>query len=235
MKFSIIIPALNEAKIIERTVKRLLQQTVKRSDYEIVVVDNRSTDGTAQLARAAGADIVISEKLQGTNFARQRGVEVSHGEIVAFLDADCVPAATWLERIEYNLRKHNVAGVSGPYDYGFTGLNRIVSTLITDWFMPYMADILYLLFGRKAGVMIGGNFAAWRSAINKIGGLPPLSFWGDDAATAMLLSRHVGKVVFDPELTVKSSPRRFDKEGLFRLQAKYTRAYFKIYFSKDYE
>ncbi len=235
MKFSIIIPALNEAKGIEQTVKRLFKQTVKRSDYEIVVVDNRSTDGTARIARAAGADIVISEKLQGTNFARQRGVEVSHGDIIAFLDADCQPTSTWLERIEYNLKQKGVVGVSGPYNYGFTGLKKITSAFITDWLMPYMGDILYLIFGRKAGVMIGGNFAAWRWAIKKIGGLPPLAFWGDDAATAMLLSRKVGRVVFDPELTVKSSPRRFDREGLFHLQAKYTRAYFKIYFSKDYE
>lgn len=235
MKFSVVIPALNEAKQIQRTIKFVSEQSISRKDYEIVVVDSKSTDATAKLAREAGADIVISEKLKGTNFARQRGVEVSHGEIVAFLDADCHPGKDWLARIEYNLRHPGVAAVSGPYDYGFTGLNKFFANIFNNILLPLLPDVLYLLFGRKAGIMIGGNFGAWRSAINKIGGLPPLAFWGDDGATAMLFSRRVGKVVFDTKLIVKSSPRRFKKEGMLKLQAKYSKAYFNVYFSKDYE
>jgi len=235
MKFSVVIPALNEAKGIQKTIKILSEQSIRRNNYEIVVVDSNSSDGTAKLAREAGADIVISEKLKGTNFARQRGVEISHGHIVAFLDADCHPGKDWLARIEYNLQKTGVAAVSGPYDYGFTGMKKFFANLFTNVIFPLLPDILYLLFGRKAGVMIGGNFAAWRTAINKIGGLPPLAFWGDDGATAMLFSRHVGKVVFDTKLIVKSSPRRFEKEGMFKLQKKYSQAYLKVYFSKDYE
>lgn len=235
MKFSVVIPALNEAKRIQKTIRILSNQSVGRRNYEIVVVDNKSTDATINLAKEAGADIVISEKLKGTNFARQRGVEISNGEIIAFLDADCEPGKDWLARIEYDLHHPGVAAVSGPYDYGFTGLKKFFANLFTNVLFPLLPDILYLLFGRKAGVMIGGNFAAWRSAINKIGGLPPLAFWGDDGATAMLFSRRVGKVVFDTKLIVKSSPRRFEKEGMLKLQAKYSKAYFKVYFSKDYE
>jgi hypothetical protein len=111
---------------------------------------------------------------------------------------------------------------------------------LAAWFfnvllLPRLGTLVYFIFGRKMGIMIFGNSAIWRSAIKKIGGLPPLAFWGDDSATAALLSRRVGKVVFDPHLIVKSSPRRFDKEGLFKLQKKYAQAFFKVYFSKDYE
>jgi glycosyltransferase involved in cell wall biosynthesis len=235
MRFSVVIPALNEAKRIQRVIKILSDQSVGRKNYEIVVIDSKSPDGTAKLAREAGADIVVSEKLKGTNFARQRGVEVSHGTIVAFLDADCEPRKDWLARIEYNLQQPGVAAVSGPYDYGFKGLKRFFANAFTNVLFPSLPDILFLIFGRKAGVMIGGNFAAWRTSIEKIGGLPPLAFWGDDGATAMLFSRHVGKVVFDTRLVVDSSPRRFEKEGMFKLQKKYSQAYFKVYFSKDYE
>lgn len=235
MKFSVVIPAFNEAKRIQHTIKILSQQTVGRKNFEIVVVDNKSLDGTARLAKAAGADIVISEKLKGTNFARQKGVEVSHGTIVAFLDADCEPRKDWLQRIEYNLRQPGVAAVSGPYDYGFTGLTRFSANLFTNVFFPLLPHILFLIFGRRAGVMIGGNFAAYRTSIEKIGGLPRLAFWGDDAAAAMLFSRHVGRVVFDTKLIVDSSPRRFEKEGMFKLQKKYSQAYLNVYFSKDYE
>ncbi len=235
MKFSIVIPALNEAKNIKRGIKALQHQNIPRSDYEIIIVDNRSTDGTTRIAKQAGADIVISEKLQGTNFARQRGVMVSKGKIVAFLDADCVPGRDWLQRIEKNLRQNGVAAVSGPYDYGFTGFSALAAFFFNSILFPRLAHIMYFIFGRKTGIMIFGNSAIWRSAINTIGGLPPLAFWGDDTATATLLSRRVGKVIFDPNLIVKSSPRRFEKEGLVRLQTKYTRAFLKVYFSKDYE
>lgn len=235
MKFSIVIPALNEAKVIKRTIQHILRLSTPREDYEIIVVDNRSTDGTARIAKAAGADIVLSEKVAGTNFARQRGVEVSHGKIIAFLDADCQPPKNWLQVIERNLTVPGVVAVSGPYNYHFKGLKQLGARFFTDWIMPHVAGTLHVLFGRKAGVMIGGNFAAWRWAIDQIGGLPPLKFWGDDSATAMLFSRHVGRVVFDPALTVSSSSRRFDKEGYFTLQLKYTRAYFNIYFSEKYE
>jgi glycosyltransferase involved in cell wall biosynthesis len=149
MKFSVVIPALNEAKQIQRTIKFVSEQSISRKDYEIVVVDSKSTDATAKLAREAGADIVISEKLKGTNFARQRGVEVSHGEIVAFLDADCHPGKDWLARIEYNLRHPGVAAVSGPYDYGFTGLNKFFAHIFNNILFPLLPDVLYLLFGRK--------------------------------------------------------------------------------------
>ena len=235
MKISIVIPALNEAKNIKRGIKALQHQTIPREQYEIVVIDNLSKDGTPKIARQAGADIVVSQHLKGTNFARQKGVDVSSGKIVAFLDADCVPGPDWLEKIEANLRQPGVAGVSGPYDYGFTGLNAVGAWFFNVFLLPRLGSLVYFIFGRKMGVMIFGNSAAWRSAIKKIGGLPPLAFWGDDSATAALLSRRVGKVVFDPHLIIKSSPRRFDKEGLFKLQKKYAQAFFKVYFSKDYE
>lgn len=234
MKFSIVIPAYNEAKVIKKTVMSLSKQTVGRKNFEIIVIDNKSADGTSRIAREAGADIVVSQSLKGTNFARQKGVEVSSGKIVAFLDADCQPSNNWLERIEYNLRQPGVVAVSGPYDYGFIGIKKLVTNIFSKILFPLLPSVLFLIFGHKAGLMIFGNSAICRSAIDKIGGLPPLAFWGDDAATAMLLSRRVGKVVFDTKLIVKSSPRRFDKDGMFKLQKKYSEAYFKIYFSKDY-
>ncbi len=233
MKFSIIIPALNEAESIGPSIAAILRQTVARRDFEIVVVDGNSTDNTVAVARAAGADIVISEKSNGPNFSRQRGVEISHGDIIVFLDADSEPRPDWLERIGSVLARPGVAAVSGPYDYGFKGLARIIDQFQLK-LLPFLPTLLHLIFRRKAGVLIGGNFAAYRKGIEAIGGLPPLKFFGDDAAAAMLLSRRVGKVVFDPSIVVKSSPRRFERDGVLNLQLKYIKAYFGVYFSKEY-
>lgn len=231
MKFSIIIPALNEEKYIADSVKALLAQSVPRKDFEIIVVDNGSKDATKQIAKKAGADKVIVEKNKGTNIARQRGVEESAGKILAFLDADCIPPPHWLQTIEKLLKQEDVAAVSGPYNYGFKGLKLLLMKFYEYVLMVHLDTTFYILFGRRAGQIMGGNFAASRKTIEKIGGLPPLTFHGDDSATAMLIARNVGKVLFTKKLEVKSSARRFETHGLFRVTARYAYNYIKAFFS----
>lgn len=235
MKFSVIIPAYNEAQYIEPVIEVLKKQTVPRKDFEIIVVDNNSGDNTAEIAKKAGADKVVKEIKQGTNMARQRGAEESRGEILVFLDADTLPPPDWLEKIKKNLDRSGVAAVSGPYDYGFKGIKKIANKIYTNFLMPLTPKILYFFFRKKAGVILGGNFAMPRSTFRKIGKLPPLEFFGDEAAIAMLVSRNVGKVIFDPTLAVKSSPRRFQKYGLLSTISKYVYHYLKIYFSRAFD
>ncbi|MCL4437495.1 glycosyltransferase family 2 protein [Patescibacteria group bacterium] len=231
-KFSVIIPARNEADIIREAVLAAKNQDV--NSCEVIVVDNGSSDKTAEIAKEAGAKVVF-EKTEGTNFARQKGFEESKGKIVAFSDADCVPSSDWLSRIDKILHQTGAAAVSGPYDLGFKNpFIKAIDWLLWVVILPRLDKILPFLFGRKAGVIIGGNFAAPRETIEKIGGLPLLKFWGDDTATAMLISRRVGKVVFDPALRIKSSPRRYLTHGLFRVEGRYFWTYFKYYFS-DYD
>jgi glycosyltransferase involved in cell wall biosynthesis len=233
MKFSIIIPAFNEAPHIKRVIMAAKALNLPNGDTkEVIVVDNDSSDATSEIAKKAGADKVVLERKRGTNMARERGFRESRGEIVAYLDADCVPPKDWLIKIKQKLSKENVVAVSGPYDYEFRGLKKLMDKFYTKFVLPNISEVLYFLFGKKAGVIIGGNFAVKRSALEAIGGLPPLSFYGDDATTAMLLSRQAGKVVFDPNLLVKSSSRRFEKYGLLPVTLIYAFHYFKVYFKK---
>lgn len=234
LKFSIIIPAYNEEEVLAKTLGSLRRLGTPKKDYEVIVVDNNSKDRTAEIAKASKADKVVFESEPGTNFAREAGRRAARGEIMVFLDADTTPPMDWLSRIEEDLSLPGVVAVSGPYDYGFRGLMRFIDGIYSKYFLSIVPGILRILFWRKAGVIIGGNFAAWGWALEKIGGLPPLKFYGDDVAIAMLLSRRVGKVHFDSELRVKSSPRRFEKEGLLKTNFNYVSTYLKIYFSKEY-
>jgi glycosyltransferase involved in cell wall biosynthesis len=231
-KFSVVIPALNEEKLIDKAITSLQKQSIDRNLFEIIVVDNGSTDNTFSLAQKAGADKVVIETKMGTNIARQRGVLESMGEIVAFLDADSEAPSDWLSRIESYLSS-DVVMISGPYDYNFSGITKFFDYIYTGIIIPVLPSVLYGIFRKKAGVIIEGNFAVWREAINKIGGLPPLVFYGDGAATAMLISRHVGKVKFEPTLKVKTDSRRF-QNGTLKQVLKYASAYLKMYFSKEY-
>jgi glycosyltransferase involved in cell wall biosynthesis len=234
VKFSVIIPALNEEAYIAHAIQSLQTQTIPRDQYEIVVVDNNSDDRTSEIALKAGADSVVVEKNPGTNLARQRGVIESRGEIVVFLDADCVAPPLWLADIERLFQKNSYVVVSGPYVYDFKGMMRFVDWVYTHLFMPVVPKLLRVLFWRKAGIIQEGNFAIKRWALEKIGGLPPLPFYGDGAATAMLISRRVGKMLFTSRLTVKSSSRRLQKTGVSKQTIRYAIAYLKMYFSKEY-
>lgn len=229
-QFSVVIPALNEAGNIASCIEAVLGQTLPRTEYEIVAVDNGSSDGTAEAALKAGADNVVVETHRGTNFARQRGFEESTGDIVAFLDADCMPPSDWLERAGTRLSDPNVKAISGPCDFGFTGFPWLIDLIYARHFIPKLDRLLLFVFRKPAGALMGGNFAASRATLDAIGGFPPFAFHGDDSAVAMLISRRVGRVVFDGDFRVKSSPRRFQREGHLRLALTYAWYYLKNYF-----
>ena len=95
MKVSIVIPAHNEESCIEETLRCVLRQNYP--DFEVIVVDNNSQDRTAELARGMGVK-VVHEKNKGTQWARECGRLASTGEIIANLDADCLPETDWLQR-----------------------------------------------------------------------------------------------------------------------------------------
>jgi glycosyltransferase involved in cell wall biosynthesis len=83
MRVSVIIPALNEADCIGELVREALAQAVS----EVIVVDNGSTDGTAMVARQAGAR-VVSEPRRGYGYACSAGAEAADAEVLVFLDGD---------------------------------------------------------------------------------------------------------------------------------------------------
>jgi cellulose synthase/poly-beta-1,6-N-acetylglucosamine synthase-like glycosyltransferase len=92
----------------------LLQQTVERSGYEIIVVDDGSMDDTASIAQMAGVQ-VIRQSNRGPAAARNAGVRAARGDIVLFTDADCEPLPDWIERMTTPLADPRVVGVKGAY------------------------------------------------------------------------------------------------------------------------
>ncbi len=113
--YSIIVPAYNADDVIGKCVAALMAQSVARERYEIVVVDDGSSDATGAAARAAGADRVLRIQHGGPSAARNAGIEAAQGEIVLFTDADCEPAPTWLERMTAPFDDPEVMGAKGTY------------------------------------------------------------------------------------------------------------------------
>lgn len=116
INFSIIIPAYNAEATIGKCVAALQQQTVPADQYEIIVVDDGSRDGTKEAATAAGARVLQQAQNQGQAVGRNRGIREAKGEIICFTDADCVPQPDWLAEITTPLLADPaIAGSKGVY------------------------------------------------------------------------------------------------------------------------
>jgi glycosyltransferase involved in cell wall biosynthesis len=95
----VIIPTYNRLGLLKKTLQCLDQQTYPSNQYEVIVVDDGSEDGTESYLRRAAAQgklRYIRQENRGPAAARNRGVQAAQGEVVAFTDDDCLPDANWL-------------------------------------------------------------------------------------------------------------------------------------------
>lgn len=170
---SIIVPAFNEAKFIARQMRELRRHT-PGLDTQIIVVDNGSTDGTRELAREAGADLVL--QAGGTVGAnRNLGVRAATAPVLAFMDADVFPTEQWRERIaqvvaEVRANPDLLTGswVSVPDD---------CSWLERHWFLP-------LEHGANTH-MNSGHMIISRQLFDRVSGFDPKLRTGEDFDISM--------------------------------------------------
>lgn len=92
---SVVIPVYNGAATLEGCLRSLAHQSLPRDQFEVIVVDDGSSDESARIAAAAGAR-VLSQANAGAPAARNAGVSAARGTWIAFTDSDCVCARTWL-------------------------------------------------------------------------------------------------------------------------------------------
>jgi glycosyltransferase involved in cell wall biosynthesis len=100
-KISVIIPCLNEERVIGRCLEALVAQDFPKDAFEVIVVDNGSTDGTLEIVRSYLPALhltILSNAGAKIAGLRNLGAASATGEALAFLDSDCVPPATWLSR-----------------------------------------------------------------------------------------------------------------------------------------
>ena len=117
---SVVIPAHNEEIYLLSCLESIKNQDYA-GEYEVIVVDNASTDNTPQIARDWGAKVVY-EGRRSPACARQRGTQVAKGRIIAFIDADTQAPAHWLSTIVWRfLCEPETVVISGPYAYNDAG------------------------------------------------------------------------------------------------------------------
>ena len=232
MKLAFAIPAYNEEALIGKCVEAVLAE-VKRSgrDVEIVVVNNNSTDRTAEIAASYPGVRVIDETQKGLVSARDAGFNGTTAELVANIDADTMVPPGWLDIVFDEFEKDpQLVCLSGPYIYyDLTPWQRMIVsafyglTTLIYWLNRYVL--------RVGSVVQGGNFVLKRDAWVKAGGFNrEIKFYGEDTDVAVRLSK-VGNVKFTHRLKMMTSGRRLAEEGVFRTGLTYTLNFFWVTFA----
>jgi glycosyltransferase involved in cell wall biosynthesis len=201
-RFSVVVPDHNEAEVLGRTLGSLRAQDFP-GPIEVVVVDNNSTDGTGDLARAAGVRVEVEPSL-GVCADRQRGTDLATGQIVVSTDADTVHPPDWLSRIDTVFRDDpDLVAVAGPCRYEHP---------------PRWAAILTRLgFAAVAGVhaLTGrvGYVTATNVAFRREGfpGYDTELTQGGDEIDLLRRLRRQGRVAWDAGNAVCTSSRRLEQ------------------------
>jgi len=221
MKLSVIVPAYNEEAYIPYCLDSLGRYIGDDPRLlEVIVVDNASTDQTAEVAYRFPRVRVVYEPRKGVNHARQRGLNEAQGDLVAFLDADTGINEDWLGRVYKQFdQSGDLVGLSGPA-YFFD---------MSNWHNTAMKTYYNLIAQpthKTTGYMVlGSNFVAKKEVLKSIGGFDTsISFYGDDANVGRRLSQ-VGRIEFDKKFIVSTSGRRMLAEGPVRVSMRYAANY----------
>jgi glycosyltransferase involved in cell wall biosynthesis len=219
-KISLVIPAYNEEKYIGACLEHALKNGGKNL-FEIIVIDNASTDQTKLVAEKYPGVKVIRENTKGLTYARQRGLLEARGDILAYIDADTRMPEGWAKIVLEEFGKNlDLACLSGPYKYYDLPLWEQFLVKIYWYILAYP---LYLIFGYMA---IGGNFAIRKTVLEKMNGFDTsIQFYGEDTNIARRAHKF-GKVKFKTSFFMNTSGRRLDGQGLFKTAIIYSVNFF---------
>ena len=216
-RISVVIPAFNEANGLPSCLIALKRQTYPRDMFDIIVVDNNSTDDTKEVAEKFGATVLF-EKEQGYVFAVNRGLLEAKGDILVVTDADTRTSVDWLEKLNNVYNDKRVVGVTGSV---YPDLKSVRTRVVLGVFYD---ALLMINFSLGKAHMTGSNMSVRRDAFHEINGLDIRYRISADVDLGLRL-QSVGKVRFVPGIRVYSSLRRWKKKPMATL-GEYTKAYF---------
>ena len=209
LTFSVVIPAYNEEKVISACLIAMLAQDYPASAYEVIVVDNASSDHTADVVRTEFPQVrLVQEGRQGIAYARMAGIRAANNEIIAATDADTLVPPQWLSRMAARYADRRIVAVGGTliYSGGKMWLEKAADGINRSY--------------QLVRHLPGANISFRKSAYEACGGYSPEINVGDDYYISRQLAR-VGRLAFQNDNTVITSARRFNTRNWFGDWCKY--------------
>jgi glycosyltransferase involved in cell wall biosynthesis len=192
-KVSIVVASYNA----DRTLATCLDSLAKLNypDYEIILVDDGSTDTTAQIASLhPNVRFIRHERNRGLSVARNTGIAVAQGEIVAFTDADCRADEDWLFYLVGDLLNSEFAAMGGPNLLPPEDSAVAAAVMVSPGGPAHV-----MLDDRQAEHIPGCNMAFYKWALAEVGGFDPIyRTAGDDVDICWRVQQAGGKIGFSP-------------------------------------
>ncbi len=213
MDVSIIIPAFNEEEYLGATldaIEAASKRLVGAADVgiEVIVVDNNSVDGTADVAHARGA-VVVNEPVQGISRARNAGAREASGEVLVFVDADVILPENLLLLVHDAMSDRICVG--GGADVEYRPRRVLVRAYLRMW----------RILGRMTDMVQGATQFCRKDVFEEIGGYDETAWIGEDVDFYWALKRYAKRrgmtVAVIRETKVLASTRRFDEWPLWRI------------------
>jgi glycosyltransferase involved in cell wall biosynthesis len=203
LRISVVIPVYNEGRQIAACLESIAAQTVL--PYEVIIVDNNSTDNTLDIAKSFPFVKVITAKRQGVIHARNRGFNAANGDIIGRIDADTHLPVDWVATLQNIFQDNSLDAVSGAMSYHDLPLAKLCASIdirLRRYVARRMGDEVFLQ---------GANMALRRSAWRAVrGNLCTRGGMHEDFDLAIHLSEVNRKVVFDERLRASISARCLD-------------------------
>jgi len=194
-RISVVVCSYNGARTIRDCCEGLLK--LEYPDFEVIVVDDGSTDATAAIATEYGFRVISTENL-GLSNARNTGLAAAQGEIVAYTDDDAYPDPHWLSFLASTFLNSDHAGVGGP-NIPPTDGGAIAECVANAPGGP----VHVLLSDREAEHIPGCNMAFWKDKLEAIGGFDPrYRAAGDDVDVCWRLQQRGWTLGFSPAAVV---------------------------------
>ena len=190
-RISVVVCSYNGERTIRDCCEGLLQ--LEYPDFEVIVVDDGSTDATAAIGRQYGFRVISTEN-RGLSSARKTGMEAATGEIIAYIDDDARPDPHWLKYLAATFLTTAHAGVGGP------NLAPPSDGPIADCVANAPGGPIHVLLSdREAEHIPGCNMAFRKSVLQAIGGFDPqFRFAGDDVDLCWRLQQGGWTLGFSP-------------------------------------
>lgn len=205
-KISVVICAYNAAHCIQGILSSLKRQTFK--DFEVVVVNDGSTDNTKQIAQAAGAR-VINRPHEGLSATRNTGIDNARADIVAIIDADCYADRNWLAEIDKEISNGETVVTGNTKIPKSTFLGDCISGLGYPGGGHLGFHNMWPVKHGYTNHLAGGNCAFRKEAIQKLGAFnPKLTITGDDVFLSMKILEAGYKIRQNPKMVMWHQPRK---------------------------
>jgi glycosyltransferase involved in cell wall biosynthesis len=207
---AVVIPVWNGEAVLGRCLDALMRQTLPRAAYQIIVVDNGSSDATRNIARSYAGVELLEEKRPGSYVARNLGIGRVRAPITAFTDADCEPAPDWLEGI---LR----AAAANP-GYGvLAGKIELFDEIVQERevFGDYERLFSFPQAHAARGNCATANWASETALLKALGGFDAALKSGGDRQMALRIRDSGHPLVYVPAMVVRH-PVRASRAELVR-------------------